>query len=335
MVLRFSYAFRDGLRLAKRLKPLRLLNFLLFKAGIWLSRLSGRVVVAGRAYSVSAEVAGICNLRCPGCMIGRGETQRNNKLMTTLTFKAIVERHRKHSFYLNLYFQGEPFLNPELQDLVSVASSNGFYTCISTNGHFLDDLRCRELIRAGLDRVVVSLDGLDQESYSFYRIGGSFQKVVLGLETLAKTRREEKRQNPLIVLQFLVNRKNEGQIGGLKEFAEQIGADVLELKSMQVYDEQGADAFLPSLAGFNRYRQWLNGKPKFLQPGTGPCGRLWSHVVYTADGVQVPCCYDKIPEHPLGTISGEDPWFSPEMNAFRKRVMVRREDTGICCNCGR
>lgn len=334
MVLRFSPVILDWLRLGKSLSLLRLINYLLIRAGYLLSRLLGRVVVAARPFSVSAEVAGVCNLSCPGCMAGRGKTRRGNKLMPTTTFMAIADRHRKHSFYLNLYFQGEPFLNPELGNMVSYAKAKGFYTCVSTNGHFLDESRCRELIRSGLDRIIISLDGLDQESYSFYRKGGNWQKVVLGVETLSRVRRTENRLNPVIVLQFLVNRKNEGQIGGLKMFAKQTGADALELKSMQVYDEQSAQAYLPALRGFNRYGQWQSEKLRLQKTFNGPCLRLWSHVVYTADGVQVPCCYDKIPEHPLGTISGEDPWYSPEMNAFRKKVMKRREDTAICCNCG-
>lgn len=334
MVLKVFPVFCDALRLAKRLSARRVFNFLLIQAGVLLSRLSGRVVVAGRPFSVSAEVAGICNLRCPGCMVGKKETLRNNKFMSLEVFEAIAGRHRKHAFYSNLYFQGEPFLNPLLGEKISIASKNGFYTCVSTNGHFLGEARCREVIRAGLDRIIVSLDGLDQESYAFYRQGGNWSKVVEGITTLAAVRKAERAQNPLIVVQFLVNRKNESQIAGLRQFARQIGADVAELKSMQVYDKQSAEVFLPALAGFNRYRLWLNGKPVLRRQRKGPCSRLWSHVVYTSDGVQVPCCYDKIPEHAIGNISGEDPWVSPEMNAFRKRVMKRREDTGICCNCG-
>jgi len=333
MVLRYSPFLADALRLTKRLKPLRVLNLLLIKGGFWLSRITGKVIVLGRPFSVSAEAAGICNLKCPECIVGRRQTKRQEKMIDFDIFTSILERHKSHGFYMNLYFQGEPFLNKNLEGLIAEASRAGFYTSVSTNGHYLDENRCREIVHSGLDRLIVSLDGLDQETYSFYRRGGNWERVVRGIEAMAKVRQDEKARNPLIVVQFLVNRKNESQIKPLKQFARQVGADIIELKSMQVYDHWGADVFLPASGRFNRYLSWQNGKPKLARKGKGPCQRLWSHAVYTSDGIQVSCCYDKVPEHAMGKILGEDPWFSPEMNAFRKRVIERRDDTGICCNC--
>lgn len=333
MILHFSSWFHDALCFTKRLKPQRALNLLLIKAGLLFSKISGRVIVLGRPFAVSTEVSAACNLRCPECIVGIGKTLRHEKRMPEPVFKAIIDRHKTHSFYLNLYFQGEPFLNKNLEAFVKLASSHDYYTCVSTNGHFLDEARCKSIVQSGLDRLIVSLDGLDQDTYAFYRIGGSWQQVVTGIETMVRVRKAEKRNNPLIVVQFLVNKRNEGQVADLKCFSRKLGADVLDLKSMQVYDKQGAEAFLPENIRFNRYKKWFGSQPFAVGRRKGPCQRLWSNVVYTSDGLQVACCYDKVPEHPLGSISGEDPWFSPETNAFRKKVMKRREDTAICCNC--
>ncbi|MBW6498986.1 MAG: radical SAM protein [Bacteroidales bacterium] len=313
--------------MTKRLNPLRIWNYLMIYAGFWLSRLTQKVVVFGRPFALSAEVAAVCNLRCPECMVGLGNTIRESKKMDAPLFEQILKKHRRHSFYTNLYFQGEPFLNRDLHHLIGLASHIGYYTSVSTNGHFLDEERCREIIDAGLDRLIVSMDGLDQDTYAFYRRGGTWQKVADGLATMARVKREEGVRHPLLVLQFLVNRKNEGQIPVLKDFAREQGADVVELKSMQVYGEEGVSAFLPGDKRFNRYAAKGKRKKK------GPCFRLWSHAVYTSDGVLVPCCYDKVPQHPMGKGTGEDLWFSPEMHAFRKKVMTRREDAGICSNC--
>lgn len=333
MILRYSSWFHDAMRFTKRLKPKRAINLLLIKAGFFFSKLSGRVIVLGRPFSVSAEVAAACNLRCPECIVGLGKTLRQEKKMAEPIFIGILNRHKSHSFYLNLYFQGEPFLNKNLEGYIGLASSLDYYTCVSTNGHFLDETRCKSIVQSGLDRLIVSLDGLDQDTYAFYRKGGNWQQVVAGIETMARVRKAEKRNNPLIVVQFLVNKRNEGQVADLKRFARKLGADVAAFKSMQVYDEQGAEAFLPENMRFNRYKKWSGKQLLAAGRSLGPCKRLWSHVVYTSDGLQVACCYDKVPEHPFGNISGEDPWFSPEMNAFRKKVMKGRKDTAICSNC--
>ena len=334
VVLRYPLFLADLLRLIIRLNPRRALNYALIFSGLWMSRLTGKVWVWGKPFAVSAESASVCNLHCPECMVGQGKTTRERKHMDPLLFQQILGHHRKHSFYTNLYFQGEPFLNPELPQMIGMASRLRYYTSVSTNGHFLTEKRCKEVIMKGLDRLIVSLDGLDQDTYAFYRVGGHWQKVVDGIATLSKTRKALGARNPLIVVQFLVNKKNEGQIPQLLDFARRQGADVMELKTMQVYDESGAHKFLPENRRYNRYKN-LN-KPKVSRKGNGksPCFRLWSHAVYTADGVLVPCCFDKLPEYPMGKIKGGDPWSSPSMNAFREQVMKRRAEVGICSNCG-
>lgn len=333
-VLNYSLFFADFLRLTRRLTPQRILNYGLIYAGLWLSKLTGKVRVFGMPFAVSAEVASVCNLRCPECMVGQGKTNRSRKQMDPPLFREILEHHRRHSFYTNLYFQGEPFLNPALPQIISDASSLGYYTSVSTNGHFLTEDRCREVISAGLDRLIVSLDGLDQDTYAFYRVGGNWQKVVDGIAVMARIRKEMGAKHPLIVTQFLVNRKNEGQITDFIAFARKQGADVAELKTMQVYEESGAEKFLPENQQFNRYNKSGKRQSAFKKRSNRPCFRLWSHAVYTADGLLVPCCFDKVPHFPMGNIKGGDPWSSPSMNAFREKVMKQPEEIGICSNCG-
>lgn len=331
IVLRYAAVFHDAQRLIRRLKPLGVWNYLLIYLGFWLSRLSGKVFVFGKPFAISAEVSAVCNLRCPECIVGLGETRRDRQRMDSNVFEQLLADRQKHSFYVNLYFQGEPFLNPDLPRLISAASGLGYYTSVSTNGHFLDEENCREVVRAGLDRLIVSLDGLDQDTYAFYRRGGNFQKVADGIASLARVRREMGATNPLLVVQFLVNRRNEGQLNELKTFARSQGADVVELKSMQVYGEAGASAFLPENKRFNRYKS--RKVIKAPEKKKGPCFRVWSHAVYTSDGLLVPCCFDKAPAYPMGNKTGEDPWFSPAMNAFRRRVMHHRTEISICSNC--
>jgi MoaA/NifB/PqqE/SkfB family radical SAM enzyme len=331
MVLRYSAVFYDALRLTRKLKPLRVWNFLLIYLGLWLSRLTGKVIVFGKPFAISAEVSAVCNLRCPECIVGLGKTRRDRQRMDTKVFEQLLAYRQKHSFYVNLYFQGEPFLNPELPRLISAASGLGYYTSVSTNGHFLDEENCREVVKAGLDRLIVSLDGLDQDTYAFYRRGGNWQKVADGIANLSRVRSELGATSPLLVVQFLVNRRNEGQVHELKAFARSRGADMVELKSMQVYGQAGDSAFLPENKRFNRYKN-TKGTSALVKK-KGPCYRLWSHAVYTSDGVLVPCCFDKVPAFPMGSKTDEDPWFSPAMNAFRKRVMQRRTEISICSNC--
>ncbi|HSV89357.1 MAG TPA: radical SAM protein [Bacteroidales bacterium] len=333
MVFRYRNFLFDLFRLLSRINSARAVNLVLIYAGFWLSALTRRLIVWGNPFSLSVEVSSLCNLSCPQCIKGKGSIKRDCSNLSLLSFEKLAGNYRRSVFYANLYFQGEPFLNPELSQIIQVASKNGFYTCVSTNGHFLDEASCNGIITSGLDRIIVSLDGLNQASYSFYRKGGSWQKVVDGISTLVRVRKQRRATNPLLVLQFLVNRENEKEIISIKKFARTLGVDMVQLKSMQIYGNSDYNSMLPLNKRYNRY--YASGSKRILNSKSGgaPCFRLWSHAVYTSDGIAVPCCYDKIPEYPLNNKTGENLWFSPEMNAFRRKLMFQRNQVGICCNC--
>lgn len=322
----------DLARLASCLSLRRMWHLLNVLTGYIVSVLTRRPYVFGGPFALSAEVSANCNLRCPHCIEGLKQTQRSYRTLSAETFKELASSHRHSVFYANLYFQGEPFLNPRLSQIIRTASELRFYSCISTNGHFLEKEKCREIIAGGLDRIVISLDGLDAQTYSFYRVGGNFDKVVEGITTLAATRREMRASNPLIVLQFLVNRQNENQIEGLPSFAKKCGADMVQVKTMQVYGDSLSDDFLPINPRYNRYAK-SNTKLKLRSGRWRSCFRLWSHVVYTSDGRLVPCCYDKVPNHSVDLKKGENLWFSPQLNQFRKDVLTNRQGVAICSNC--
>lgn len=333
MIIHYKNLFFDTFRLLGKLSPARLLNLVVIYSGFWLSRLTRRVMVLGKPFALSAEVSSLCNLQCPQCPKGMKKTNREGNNLSVDAFGSIAARYRESVFYANLYFQGEPFLNPELPKIVRVASNMGFYTSISTNGHFLDEKTCGEAIEAGLDRLIVSIDGLDQATYSHYRTGGNLLHVVEGVSTMVRVRSQGRFKNPFIVLQFLVNRHNEHQIPALGDFARNLGVDMVQLKSMQVYENTNAKDFLPSNRKYNRYHVLNTEKNTSVNKIGVPCFRLYSHVVFTSDGIAVPCCYDKIPQYPFENKMGENHWFSPELNSFRRKVMYNRKEVGICCNC--
>ncbi|MEI4896401.1 hypothetical protein Q8G71_34475, partial [Klebsiella pneumoniae] len=83
---------------------------------------------------------------------------------------------------------------------------------MSTNGHFLSPENCDKLIEAGLSELIISLDGISRQSYSRYRKGGNLDKVLQGIESMVKRRKELNKHKPLITVQFIVFEHNEQEI---------------------------------------------------------------------------------------------------------------------------
>ena len=97
-------------------------------------------------------------------------------------FTRVIDELAPDLWALTFYFQGEPYINPGFLDMVRIASDRGLYTATSTNAHFLTEAKAEETVRSGLSRLIISLDGTDQETYSAYRKEGELSKVIEGAE---------------------------------------------------------------------------------------------------------------------------------------------------------
>lgn len=308
-------------------------NLALLALSYRLSLLLRRSIVWGRPYTLTIEPTNRCNLKCPECPSGNGAMVRPLGLMDFDRFRAIVDEVHRDVFYLQLFFQGEPFINNRLVDMIAYAHAKRMYVAISSNAHFLRREVIDALLAAGLDRLIISLDGLTQEVYEEYRVGGSLAKVHEALAHFDAARRVHPSRTELI-LQFLVTRRNEEQIPALRALARTHKAGVA-LKTMQVYSIESAERFLPRDERYRRYRI-ENGVLHPKSALRNRCVRLWERGVITWDGVVVPCCFDKNAEYPLGTLNGrgfEEIWQSDEYHAFRLRVLNGRREIPMCGNC--
>jgi radical SAM protein with 4Fe4S-binding SPASM domain len=220
--------------------------------------------------------------------------------------------------------------------MTEYARKKKIYTTTSTNAHFLTDNLARKTVESGLDRIIISLDGLDQDTYEKYRIGGSVEKVLEGTRNLVKWKKELKSFKPFIILQFIVFSTNEHQVPALKQLARDLGVDKLEIKTAQLYNFEEGNSLLPENKSFSRYRQKSAGKYIINNPLNNHCFRMWRGCVVTWDGLVVPCCFDKDAEHRLGDLkkdSFKTIWKGRPYDNFRQKLFASRRGIDICRNC--
>ncbi len=333
--MKYSY-FEDGLNLIRKITPGRFLNLVKLYASYYYSRYTGGFMHSGKPFTASIEPTTTCNLRCPECPSGLRQFTRPTGKMSLGLFQQTVDQLSPGLFYLILYFQGEPFLNPLFFKMVEYAKQKRIYTATSTNAHFLNDNFAEKTVRSGLDRIIISLDGTDQDTYEKYRVGGKLDKVIQGTENLIKWKRELKSASPYVVMQFIVFRTNEHQVEDVKALAKMTGVDKLELKSAQVYDYQEANDLIPENEKYSRYKKDSSGKYLIDNSLNNHCFRMWRGSVITWDGLVVPCCFDKDATHRLGDLkkqSFEEIWNSETYRNFRKKVFSERAGIDICRNC--
>lgn len=247
-----------------------------------------------RAYSkpfdATFEMSSRCNLRCVFCNTGGlrdsfSHVQRGN--MAFDTFKVGVDKLLPQLEHLTLYAWGEPFLNADLFRCIHYAHVNHVTTQLSTNMNLYTEALGRRLVEAGLDNLVVSCDGLTQETYERYRVGGRLPNVVEGVDNLVGLRRSRRSAAPRIEMQFIVFRHNEHEMEEYKRYWLGKGVDTVSFIRMSFLSGKGeevarANGFVPENPDFQPLRPYGSVQR---------CWFLYGHVTINYNGDWYTCCY--------------------------------------------
>jgi radical SAM protein with 4Fe4S-binding SPASM domain len=310
------------------IKPL---NVLLAGFSFLQGLVTGRTVVQGMPIAISVELTNHCNLNCPECNSGSRLMKRERGFMNTVLFDKIVSELSPYLLNLNLYFQGEPMMHPGFFSFLEKCKK--INTTVATNGHFLSAENADKLVRSGLKKLIISLDGMDKATYSLYRINGDFDKTLEGIKNVSEAKK--KNTSPIkVIIQFLVNKNNEHQISQVKHFSGKMKTN-LKLKSMQIINSDTYEKWLPSFKKFSRYEETERGY-RIKSSFPNRCARLWFNPVITWDGKVVPCCFDKDADHILGDLNEDsfhDIWKGQKYRIFRRSLVSGRYLTDICRNC--
>lgn len=218
----------------------------------------------------------------------------------------------KHT-YLHLW--GEPTLNPNLPQMIR--RTKQFSTIdLATHGLFITEELADAISEC--DTVSVSIDGIDQEVYERYRVGGKLERAMEGLRLLVK---KCKRVN----WTFVVFKDNEHQIPQAQKIADEIGANI-GFKPPLFWDRTKINAQMPTNTKYHRYRL-VDGEWK-LKFDRLTCRDFWEAVYVLPSGDVVTCCYDGNAEYPMGNVIKEGSllavWNGPAYTEMRRNHAAGR-----------
>jgi PqqA peptide cyclase len=283
-----------------------------------------------RPVALVAELTHRCPLHCSYCS-NPLELVRRSRELDGPTWSRVLAEAEALGVLQVLLTGGEPLLRPDLETIVAAAREHDLYTTLITSGVPLTGERLRALVRAGLDAVQLSFQGADAS-------GDAIAGVPVHARKLEAAALIKECGLPLTV-NVVLHRHDIDQVAGIAALAERLGADRLELATVQYLGHAqanqadlrpGREALLRARSEALAARERLDGRmevalvaPDEQSDAPVACMDGWGmrYIVVAPDGVVLPChaarmlplTFDSVAERPLRWIWAE----SPSFRAFR------------------
>jgi len=152
---------------------------------------------------VCVELTNKCNLSCKHCW--REVMDRPEGFMDASLFKKIVREFgsNKHSV-MKLLGLGEPTLHPRFREFLSELSSQEFKVFLYTNGVLFKIFDFDEILSWRLERIILSVDGTDSESYEHAKQGSRYAELKEYIEKFYTFRQASGRNKPFIEIRHVI-----------------------------------------------------------------------------------------------------------------------------------
>jgi radical SAM protein with 4Fe4S-binding SPASM domain len=171
---------------------------------------------------VSYSITTKCNLKCKHCYSDSVEQAAPDELSTSESFR-LMDDLSGWGIGLLIIDGGEPLCRDDLLDIVKYASSKGIRTTIGSNGTLIDEAMAREMLKAGVMSVAISVDGADAMTHDSFRgISGTFEQTFKGIEAC---------RSAGLPFQFnmVIRKENLSQLEAMLRLAVDSGANAAEV----------------------------------------------------------------------------------------------------------
>ena len=244
---------------------------------------------------LDVDVTTACNLRCPMCPAGNTGNIfpgfKPNLFMDRKIYSLAIAEGKKWNLpSIRLGITGEPLLVPDIDQWVIEAKEAGVIDLsLITNGLLLTPDTIRALIKAGLTRLMISIDAATPQNYAQVRPGGQWDLLLNNIHTFLKLREEAGAQAPLLRLSFVEMEINQNERDKFKQIFSPL-ADYLSFQRYQnILGSQASNALAP-----------LASPPKPV--GQHFCPEPFTRMALHVNGGLFPCCSDFGRQRPLGHV---------------------------------
>ncbi len=293
------------------------------------------VIPLATPFVVFADPASACNFNCRFCPTGHrdliDETGRYQGVMKMEVFRKIIDDLAEFDApikVLRMYKDGEPFLNKNLAAMIRYAKASGRvpYIDTTTNGSLMTPERLGPVLEAGLDKINISVDGMNREQYrEFTGYDFDFDAFVRHVQWLYANKGDTE-----VVVKIpgeLISAQQRQQF--LDTFGDHCDRIFIE-NFAPCWPEFDVEAHTGVKISGGIYQQPITP--------TDTCPYLFYSVSVNADGLVSSCFLDWGRKLLIGDVKRESLksiWHGDAMNALRRQHLEgRRRENPVCGSCG-
>jgi tungsten cofactor oxidoreducase radical SAM maturase len=175
-----------------------------------------------------------CNLHCRTCI--RNVWEDPEAQMSYAIFQRLLDGLEQLPNLTRVIFTGfgEPLTHPNILDMIAAVRQRGLAVTVGTNGLLLTAALTRELVLLGIDRLVVSVDGVKPETYASVR-GAMLAEVLNNLRRLNEIKSQGGALSPALGIEFVVLQSNVGELAELAGLAAKLNAARLIVSNVLPY----------------------------------------------------------------------------------------------------
>jgi hypothetical protein len=237
------------------------------------------------------DVSSLCQLECVLCPVRhrKGRSFIGRGVMAVGEFARFIE-HNPQVRVIELGNSGEVFLNPDLPELLRVAAEKGVATRIAegVNLNEASSEALEALVKYQVLALRVAMDGVTQETYAKYRVGGELKKVLANVRRINEYMKKHGSDRPRLILQFIPFGHNEHELDKAVILARIMGMELdIRLNSFPDTFPLQDQAGLTRLLGYSDKASYLEKTGKVYMREV--CLQLWRAPQVNWDGRLLGC----------------------------------------------
>lgn len=130
--------------------------------------LSRKAAMLGLPLSGTFELTPVCNMACKMCYVRMTKAQQESiaPLATTEQWLSLAQDAQSQGMLYLLLTGGEPFLRPDLPDMLRELQKLGLLVSVNTNGTLIDEKAVEKLCQYPPVRLNITLYGASNDTYS-------------------------------------------------------------------------------------------------------------------------------------------------------------------------